>query len=116
MALFGVNVTSVIVNFVNGMENVPMRKEVLKVKLLNYDCRDLILKNLRSVTVEIPSKYTKCQYRILCNIIRQKHITKQFFDFLLLQLYDLEDWKQLSYQQMYELIYILTYYNYKKEK
>ena len=85
-------------------------------KLLNYDYRDLIMKNVRCVTNENPVKYTKSQYRILCRLIRQKPITKQFFDFLLLQLYELEDWKQLSYQQMYELIHILTYYNYKKEK
>lgn len=85
-------------------------------KLLNYDYRDLILQNVRSVTTELPSTYTKSQHRILCNLIRQKHISKKFFDFLLLQLYELSDWKQLTYQQMYELIHILTYYNYKKEK
>lgn len=83
-------------------------------KLLNYDRRELILQNVRTVTREVPATYTKSQYCILCNIIRQKRITKQFFDFLLLQLYDLTDWKQLNYSQMFELIHILTFYDYQK--
>ena len=83
-------------------------------KLLNYDHRNLILQNLRCTTKETPSTYTESQYRILCRLIKQKKITKQFFEFLLLQLYDLSDWKQLDYSQMYELIHILTYYNYQK--
>lgn len=83
-------------------------------KLLNYDRRDLILQNVRSVTREVPVTYTKSQYRILCNLIRQKRITKQFFDFLLLQLYGLTDWKQLNYSQMYDFIHVLTFYDYQK--
>lgn len=83
-------------------------------KLLNYDRRELILQNVRSVTREVPTTYTKSQYRILCNLIKQKHITKQFFDFLLLQLYGLSDWKQLNYSQMYDFIHVLTFYDYQK--
>lgn len=83
-------------------------------KLLNYDTHTLIMQNVRSVTREVPITYTKSQYRILCNLIRQKHITKQFFDFLLLQLYDLTDWRELDYSQMYQLIHVLTYWNYEK--
>ena len=83
-------------------------------KLLNYDRRDLILQNVRSVTREVPVTYTKSQYRILCNLVRQKHITRQFFDFLLLQLYGLTDWKQLNYSQMYDFIHVLTFYDYQK--
>lgn len=83
-------------------------------KLLNYDTHTLIMQNVRSVTGEVPITYTKSQYRILCNLIRQKHITKQFFDFLLLQLYDLTDWRELDYSQMYQLIHVLTYWNYEK--
>ena len=56
-------------------------------KLLNYDRRELILQNVRNVEKEVPATYTKSQYRILCNLIRQKHISKKFFDFLLMQLY-----------------------------
>ena len=85
-------------------------------KLLNYDNRTLIMQNLRSTHKEIPTTYTKTQYQILCNLIRQKHITKQFFDFLLLELYGLSDWKQLNYKQMYQLIHVLTYWDYKKER
>lgn len=84
-------------------------------KLLNYDRKDLILQNVRVKTSPVPNKYTQTQYNILCRLIRQKGITKQFFDFLLSELYQLSDWKALSYQQMYELIHILTFYNYKKE-
>lgn len=84
-------------------------------KLLNYDCRTLIMQNMRYAVREIPETYTKAQYKILCRLIKQKKITKEFFYFLLEQLYDLSDWKQLDYEQMYELIHILTYYDYKKE-
>lgn len=84
-------------------------------KLLNYDHRELIMQNVRTVTKEVPPTYTKSQYRILCNLIRQKRISRQFFEFLLSQLYDLKDWKQLDYLQMYELIHILTYWNYRKK-
>lgn len=83
-------------------------------KLLNYDNRTLIMQNVRSTTKEIPLTYTTSQYKILCRLIRQKKITKQFFDFLLVQLYDLSDWRQLNYTQMYELIHILTFFNYGK--
>lgn len=85
-----------------------------RMKLLNYDNRTLIMQNVRSVNREMPNTYTSGQYRILCNLIRQKKITKQFFDFLLLELYGLSDWKRLNYSQMYELIHILTYFNYEK--
>ncbi len=57
--------------------------------------------SIEDVEKEVPTTYTKSQYRILCNLIKQKRITKQFFDFLLLQLFDLSDWKQLNYIQMY---------------
>ena len=91
-----------------------MGKGGVSMKLLNYDRRELILQNVRSVTREVPATYTKSQYRILCNLIRQKRITKQFFDFLLLQLYGLTDWKQLNYSQMYDFIHVLTFYDYQK--
>lgn len=83
-------------------------------KLLNYDHREWIMQNVRTIIKEVPPTYTKSQYYILCNLIRQKRITKQFFDFLLMQLFDVSDWRQLDYMQMYELIHILTYWNYGK--
>ncbi len=83
-------------------------------KLLNYDSKTLIMQNIRSTVKVIPTTYTTGQYKILCRLIFQKRITKDFFDFLLLELYGLSDWRRLSYPQMYELIHILTYWNYKK--
>ena len=83
-------------------------------KLINYDTKYLIMQNVRSNTKEVPSTYTPCQYQILCRLIRQKKITKQFFDVLLMHLYNLSDWKQLDYQQMYNLIHVLTFYDYTK--
>lgn len=85
-------------------------------KLLNCDNRTLIMQNVRSVNREVPNTYTSGQYRILCNLIRQRQITKQFFDFLLIELYGLNNWKQLNYSQMCELIHILTYWNYEKAR
>lgn len=86
-------------------------------KLMNFDIRTLIMQNLRSDTVkEMPQTFTVAQYRILCNLIHQKPITKKFFDFLLSELYGLKDWRRLDYSQMYQLIHILTYYDYQKER
>ena len=85
-------------------------------KLMNFDSKTLIYENVRTIEKEVPTKYTKSQYHILCRLIRQKKITKQFFEFLLLELYDLTDWHELSYTQMYELIHILTFYDYTKMK
>jgi hypothetical protein len=83
-------------------------------KLVNYDERTLILQNLRPVTRQVNKAYTKAQYRILCNLIRQKRITEPFFMLVVSSLYGLNDWKQLNYNQMYELIHILTFYDYTK--
>ena len=83
-------------------------------KLLNYDTRTLIMQNLHSNDEETPLSYSKAQYRILCRIIIQKKVTREFFTFLLSKLYGLSDWKKLNYKQMYELIYILGHWDYKK--
>lgn len=83
-------------------------------KLLNYDKRTLILQNLQMAERKEPIKYTQRQYKILCNLIRQKHISKQFFELILRELYGLSDWHKLDYKQMYELIHILTFYDYTK--
>ena len=84
-------------------------------KLMNYDAKYLIEQNVRTTTQEVPNTFTLCQYKILCRLIRQKRITKQFFDFLLLQLFDLSNWREMDYLQMYQMIHILTYWNYKKK-
>ena len=88
-------------------------------KLVNYDARTLVYQNVRADVQKVqekPQTFTKKQYDILCRLIKQKQITKQFFDFLLESLFELKDWKQLSYEQMFELIHILTFYNYEKER
>jgi len=92
------------------------RKGDIIMKLLNYDVRTLVKQNLSPTVKEKPSiGYSKAQYRILCRIIIQKRITETFFTFLLYQLYDLSDWKKLNYEQMYELIHILSHWDYSKE-
>lgn len=47
-------------------------------KLVNYDERTLISQNLRLVTRQVNKTYTKAQYRILCNLIRQNTILSLF--------------------------------------
>lgn len=71
------------------------------------------MQNVKTTTRAIPSTYTPCQYKLLCRLIKQNKVSKQFFYFLLSQIYDLSDWKQLNYQQMYQLIHVLTFYDYK---
>ena len=93
-----------------------MGKGGIRMKLLNYDHKDLIMRNVRCTTKEIPTTFTKTQHQILCRLIRQKKIKKEFFQFLLSQLYDLNNWRELNYSQMYELIHVLTFYDYKKEE
>ena len=87
-------------------------------KLMNYDTKSLIYQNLRSDVREVkekPQTYTQTQYKILCRLIQQKKITRQFFDFLLESLFELKDWKQLSYEQAYELTHELTLWKYQTE-
>lgn len=75
----------------------------------------LVVKNVRCTVREILETYTKAQYKILCRLIKQKHITKEFFYFMIEQIFDLSDWKWMDYRQMYKMIHILTFYDYKKE-
>ena len=84
-------------------------------KQLNYDSRTLILQNVRTAEKQpVPEHYTKAQYIYLCKLIRRKKISKPFFEFLLNELYNETDWRNLSYEQMYELIHVLTFYKYHK--
>ena len=86
---------------------------------MNYDKKDLIYQNMREDVQRAqkkPQTYTKTQYDILCRLIQQKKITERFFDFILESLFNLKDWKQLNYEQMYELIRVLTFWNYQTKK
>lgn len=83
-------------------------------KLLNYDVRHLIMGNLRKPVVNQPDRFTRSQYNLLCRIVIQRKIKKDFFNYLLSELYGLSDWRNMDYKQMYELIYILNHWDYKK--
>ena len=84
-------------------------------KQLNYDSRTLILQNVRTAEKQpLPDKITSAQYNYLCKLIKRKKISKPFFEFLLNELYNETDWRNLSYEQMYELIHVLTFYKYHK--
>lgn len=84
-------------------------------KLLNYDSKYLILNSLRSNgNVTKPITHTKAQYRILCNLIIQKKISRRFFEFVVMEMFDVDDWKQLNYDETYQLIRILTDFDYTK--
>lgn len=72
------------------------------------------MQNVRTTNKEVHNGYTQSQYKILCNLIRQKKITEPFFNLILSSLFDLQDWKKLNYSQMYELIHVMTYYDYSK--
>ena len=87
-------------------------------KLINFDRSTLFYHNVNSDIQDIQEKsqtYTKKQPDILCRLIQQKKVSEQFFSFLLESLFKLKDWKQLNYKQMYELIHILTFWNYQTE-
>lgn len=118
-AMYVQNVISVFVTTALPMPSVRKYGERGRVfmKLLNYDTRTLIMQNLRQdAKREMPTTFTAAQYKILCNLIRTKPISRKFFDFLLSELYGLKDWRGLDYSQMYQLIHILTYYDYQKER
>ncbi len=88
-------------------------------KLVNYDPKTLIYQNVRADVQKVrekPQTYTQAQFKILCRLIKQKKVTRQFFDFLLESLFELKDWKQLNYEQMYELVHVLTFWDYQTEK
>lgn len=86
-------------------------------KILNYGKRELILQNMRKP--EAPKKlssstFTMRQYQILCCLIKRKHISRQSFEIVIDALFDFKDWRKLTYEQMYELIHVLTYWNEQK--
>lgn len=84
-------------------------------KLMNFEARTLIMQNIRTTEKQpVPEHFSKSQYQILRNLILRKKIEKRFFDFLLSELYDLSDWHKLTYAQMYETIFILAHYDFRK--
>ena len=82
-------------------------------KLMNYDKKDLVYQNVHDIreVSEVPQNYTQTQIKILRRLIQQKKITEQFFSLILTSLFEITDWKQLNYEQMYELIHVLTFWD-----
>lgn len=89
-------------------------------KLLNYSPEALIAENMRVPPKETentsPRKHTPRQYQILCHLIKEKKITREFFAYVVSGLFGTEDWKTLDYDRTYQLIHVLTYFNYGKER
>ena len=84
-------------------------------KLMNYDREYLIMSNLRTVESQPkPSTHTQAQYKILCNLVVQKKISRRFFEFIVSELFGVDDWRKLDYYETYRLIHILTYFDYTK--
>ncbi|MCM1224696.1 MAG: hypothetical protein NC548_60635, partial [Lachnospiraceae bacterium] len=80
-------------------------------KLMNYSPEALIAEHMRVVPQEsesmTPRERTPRQYQILCHLIREKKITKEFFSYIVSGLFGTEDWKALDYSQTYQLIHVL---------
>lgn len=86
-------------------------------KLINYDGKALVTMHLKEERPYRPvpavkGSYTHAQYEILYKLVLRKRISRSFFEYITVELYGTNDWKQLNYQQMYELIHILTFYDY----
>ena len=82
-------------------------------KLMNYSLDYLV----ETQTPTPPKRpYSDCQFRILCRIIRQKKVSRIYFYGLLNELYNYHTIKQLSYEEMYRIIWILNHWNFMKER
>ena len=64
---------------------------------------------LLEAKIEVPRHpYTQRQLYILKRIIKQKHITKMYFNDVLFYAFNCQSYKELDYDKMYRLIYILN--------
>lgn len=106
MVLYGANVIYLLVNFVIVK---IVRKGVVDImKLMNYSLEYLIESN----TPAPPKQpYTACQYRILCEVIRRKKVTKEYFYTLIGRAYHCRSVEELDYGQMYRVIWILNHWD-----
>lgn len=103
--------TMTIVRIVATITNVQyIGAEVDKImRVLNYSLEYL----LETATPEPPRQpYSSCQFRILCRIIRSKHISREEFYNLLNRTYHVSGIKYLDYEKMYRLIYILNHWKF----
>lgn len=59
--------------------------------------------------IAVPERpFTKCQLQILKRIIKQKRISKQYFDDMLYYAFGCRTYHQLTYAKMYRLIHVLN--------
>lgn len=76
-------------------------------KLLNYSMSYLVETN----TPQPPKRpYINCQLRILCRVIRQRKITREYFYNLISEVYQCQSIHQLSYEEMYRVIWVLNHW------
>lgn len=82
-------------------------------KLLNYSLAYLV-----EIQTPKPPKvpFSKCQFGILCKTIKRKKITKTYFYGLLKELYNYNSVNQLSYEEMYRIIWLLNHWDFLKER
>lgn len=65
--------------------------------------------HLLEAKIKVPRHpYTQRQLHILKRIIKQKHITKVYFNDVLYYAFNCQSYKQLDYEKMYRLIFILS--------
>ena len=68
------------------------------------------------VNISVPEQpFTKCQLHILKRIIKQKRISRQYFDDMLYYAFGCRSYRQLSYSKMYRLIHVLSRIEAEKE-
>lgn len=79
-------------------------------KALNYTSE-----YLKSISLSEPQQrpHSMRQYHILCRVIKQKHIKKVEFYALIYALYGYTSYRQMSYEEMYQIINII---NHKQQK
>ena len=121
---FLASATFAIVNFavvtVNVLPGMPLRvipsrnkRKGLGMKLINYSL-DYLVETQTPTPPKQP--YSDCQFRILCKIIRRKKVNKDYFYGLLNELYNYRTVKQLSYEEMYRIIWLLNHWNFLEER
>ena len=68
------------------------------------------------VNIAVPEQpFTKCQLHILKRIVKQKHISRQYFEDMLYYGFGCRTYQQLTYSKMYRLIHVLSRIDIEKE-
>ena len=70
---------------------------------------DIDVYNFLEKTIYVPKQpYSKQQLNILKRIIKQKHITREYFYDMLFYVFNCKSINELDYQKMYRLINVLN--------